>query len=97
MTIHASTGVWRSDEASRKLWQLLVRTDRTFLRSIKLGGQSSFGRRLGKMSLSGLLVTFLGLIVSFALGQRNDGHCPEKFGVQTYPHEGSCDKFYKVS
>ena len=25
------------------------------------------------------------------------GHCPEPYGVQTYPHEQYCDKFFKVS
>ena len=39
-----------------------------------------------------LVSVFLGLWV-LAEGQ----YCPETYGVQTYPHEKYCDKFYLVS
>ncbi len=29
-------------------------------------------------------------------GQYRGGGCPEQYGVQVYPHEGACDRFYKV-
>ncbi len=33
--------------------------------------------------------------LSLAAAQSGYG-CPEKYGVQTYPHEKYCDSFYKV-
>jgi len=38
-------------------------------------------------------VAVLGVLLGPALGQV----CPEPYGVQTYPHETICDKFYLVS
>jgi hypothetical protein len=34
------------------------------------------------------------LLLQGAMGQH--GGCPEPHGLQTYPHEQQCDKFYKV-
>ncbi len=42
--------------------------------------------------LSGLLM----LAAAAATAQQYAG-CPEPYGVQTYPHETYCDKFYKCA
>ena len=36
----------------------------------------------------------LSSLLALAAGQ---GGCPEPYGLQTYPHEGYCDKFYKCA
>merc|ERR1719228_626222 len=39
--------------------------------------------------------TLASLVLSSALAQYSA--CPESYGLQTYPHEGYCDKFYKCA
>ena len=43
------------------------------------------------------LVAFSGSLFGLSQAQYADGGCPEPYGVQTYPDEKYCDKFYKVN
>ena len=36
------------------------------------------------------------ILASAVAAQRPPGRCPEDYGVQTYPNEAACDRFYKV-
>ena len=36
-------------------------------------------------------------LAGLAYGQYGDARCPESYGVQTYPDEQYCDRFWKVS
>lgn len=46
---------------------------------------------VARTSMLGLAVVLL----SFSTSARGQG-CPEQYGVQTYPNEQYCDRFYKV-
>eukprot|EP00095_Tigriopus_kingsejongensis_P003753 maker-scaffold911_size81771-snap-gene-0.26 protein:Tk03753 transcript:maker-scaffold911_size81771-snap-gene-0.26-mRNA-1 annotation:"GK25194" len=39
-------------------------------------------------------IALVGLVSTFFLGSALAQGCPESYGVQTYPHEEYCDKFY---
>ena len=42
------------------------------------------------------VVGILALFAAAAVAQKPPGRCPEDYGVQTYPNEYACDRFYKV-
>ena len=44
----------------------------------------------------GSVVGILILVAAAAVAQKPPGRCPEDYGVQTYPNEYACDRFYKV-
>merc|ERR1712168_478648 len=52
---------------------------------------------MGSVLLAGrMLRLFIALtLLTTALAQYSA--CPEPYGLQTYPHEGYCDKFYKCA
>ena len=50
--------------------------------------------RLGAMAMQALALILLGLAAS-ASAQYSS--CPEPYGLQLYPHEQYCDKFYKCA
>merc|ERR1712077_181966 len=52
---------------------------------------------MGSVLLAGrMLRLFIALtLLTTALAQSSA--CPEPYGLQTYPHEGYCDKFYKCA
>ena len=57
--------------------------------------QSSLIRTIVEMlqqSVVGILI-----LAAAVAAQAPPGRCPEDYGVQTYPHEAACDRFYKVS
>ena len=37
------------------------------------------------------------LALAGAVGAQHSGGCPESYGLQLYPHESYCDKFYKCA
>ena len=41
------------------------------------------------------MLTFLILPLLASLSDAQYAGCPEQYGVQVYPHEQYCDKFYK--
>ena len=45
-----------------------------------------------QQSVVGILI-----LAAAVAAQAPPGRCPEDYGVQTYPHEAACDRFYKVS
>ena len=56
--------------------------------------QSSLIRTIVEMlqqSVVGILI-----LAAAVAAQAPPGRCPEDYGVQTYPHEAACDRFYKV-
>ena len=54
--------------------------------------QSPFVRTTVKMFQSVAVVLMLAAAASAA----SPGRCPENYGVQVYPNEAACDRFYKV-
>merc|ERR1712027_264769 len=56
-------------------------------------GESSLIRTIVEMlqqSVVGILI-----LAAAVAAQAPPGRCPEDYGVQTYPHEAACDRFYK--
>jgi len=53
---------------------------------------------MGSQSTAAIMVTPACLLVIglFQLAQAQS-QCPEPYGIQTYPHEGYCDQFYKCT
>merc|ERR1711892_208064 len=53
---------------------------------------------MGRQSKAAIMVTPACLLVIglFQLAQAQS-QCPEPYGIQTYPHEGYCDQFYKCT
>merc|ERR1712020_53259 len=52
------------------------------------------GSRLGAMAMQALALILLGLA---ACASAQYSSCPEPYGLQLYPHEQYCDKFYKCA
>merc|ERR1712025_219345 len=53
---------------------------------------------MGSVSSVGIMNTLATILAVglFQMTQAQSG-CPEPYGIQTYPHEGYCDKFYKCT
>ena len=76
----------------RHIWKPAERASRRVLAAFALVSVQSQSNVEMLGSVAGILV----LAAAAALAQKPPGRCPESYGVQTYPNENACDRFYKV-